>query len=158
MPNKRTRKASLSLSKGRKTRSCRKAAEHFAKFRARCPQEGCHTIFCAGCQAEPYHLGYTCEEYKNYQSARKCRYCKEKIEGEGASTLPVFRNVCRKPECVALMGKACDKLLPCGHPCYGTNSCGSEIFRIPRRKALSALSQRGMRKKELRLNKRTKGR
>ena len=93
------------------------AAEHFAKFRARCPH--CNSNFCSSCRAEPYHIGFTCEEFKNYQIARKCRYCKEKIEGEGGSPLPIFRDVCKKPECVQLMQKACDKMLPCGHTCYG---------------------------------------
>eukprot|EP00826_Nyctotherus_ovalis_P013748 TRINITY_DN1375_c0_g1_i9.p1 TRINITY_DN1375_c0_g1~~TRINITY_DN1375_c0_g1_i9.p1 ORF type:complete len:432 (+),score=91.22 TRINITY_DN1375_c0_g1_i9:404-1699(+) len=95
----------------------RTAAEHFAKHRARCP--GCGANFCSSCNTEPYHVGFTCEEFKNYQAARKCRYCKEKIENEGASNLPVFRDVCKKDECVENMKKACDKILPCGRPCYG---------------------------------------
>ena len=32
---------------------------------------------------------------------------------------PAFREVCRKQECIALMQKSCEKMLPCGHPCGG---------------------------------------
>lgn len=97
----------------------RQAAENFAKYRGRCFQEKCGCIFCVNCFAEPYHLGFTCEDFKIYQSARKCRYCKETIKEEVASKIAAFRNVCKKPDCVALMEKACEKVLPCGHPCCG---------------------------------------
>ena len=32
---------------------------------------------------------------------------------------PAFKDVCRKSDCMALMNKSCDKMLPCGHPCRG---------------------------------------
>jgi hypothetical protein len=32
---------------------------------------------------------------------------------------PAFKEVCRAPECVELIGKSCDKILRCGHPCCG---------------------------------------
>jgi hypothetical protein len=96
----------------------RKAAENYAKFRARCPT--CSTDFCAHCLTTPYHIAFTCEDFKSYQGARKCRYCKDKIEGAGASSLPAFLNICKKPECAALMQKACDKVLACGHSCFGS--------------------------------------
>ena len=53
------------------------AAVHMAKFRVRCNK--CEKNFCAGCSQEPYHLGKTCEEFKSFKEARKCRYCDEKI-------------------------------------------------------------------------------
>lgn len=31
----------------------------------------------------------------------------------------MFKDVCNKQECVDNMNKACDKILPCGHSCYG---------------------------------------
>lgn len=33
--------------------------------------------------------------------------------------LPAFKEVCRSPDCIDLMGKSCDKILICGHPCCG---------------------------------------
>jgi hypothetical protein len=33
--------------------------------------------------------------------------------------LPAFKDVCRSPDCIELMGKSCDKLLDCGHACCG---------------------------------------
>ena len=32
---------------------------------------------------------------------------------------PAFRDVCRKQECLDLMGKSCDKVHECGHACNG---------------------------------------
>lgn len=35
----------------------KKAAEHMAQFRVRCPN--CNRIFCSKCNADPYHIGKT---------------------------------------------------------------------------------------------------
>lgn len=32
---------------------------------------------------------------------------------------PAFKEVCRSPVCIDIMGKTCDKVLPCTHPCCG---------------------------------------
>lgn len=93
------------------------ACENYAKCRARCTM--CSSIFCAKCFINPYHLGFTCESFKEFQSSRKCRYCKEKIDGDGVSQEPAFKNVCKNPSCLALMERACNKILPCNHCCYG---------------------------------------
>lgn len=53
------------------------AAEHMSKHRIRC--HGCEKNFCCKCQAEPYHIGKTCEEFKENKEASKCRYCFSKI-------------------------------------------------------------------------------
>lgn len=95
-----------------------KSAEHLSKYRARCPKEGCNKIFCGNCGVEPYHVGYTCEEYKAFLSSRRCRFCKEEIKGEAAKP-GALANVCSKEECKVLMDKACPKTLPCGHFCCG---------------------------------------
>lgn len=92
-------------------------AEHMAKHRVRCG--GCQTIFCSGCQSEPYHAGKTCEEAMHMKEARKCRFCAEEIHGPSSSMKQAFRDVCRKAECVALMSTSCDKMHPCNHPCKG---------------------------------------
>ncbi len=38
---------------------------HKAKHRFRCQK--CATVFCSKCNAVPYHLGFTCEAFKEYQ-------------------------------------------------------------------------------------------
>ena len=93
------------------------AAVHMAKFRVRCNK--CEKNFCAGCSQEPYHLGKTCEEFKSFKEARKCRYCDEKITQAPPSAKPAFRDVCRKQDCMNFMNETCEKVLPCGHPCNG---------------------------------------
>ena len=47
----------------------RQAAEDYAKHRCRCGF--CKKDFCIGCQAIPYHLGKTCDEFKHYEKAKK---------------------------------------------------------------------------------------
>lgn len=33
--------------------------------------------------------------------------------------VPAFKDVCRSNTCIDLMGKTCEKILPCGHACCG---------------------------------------
>ena len=49
------------------------AVAHRGRFRFRCGS--CSSNFCSGCSAVPYHLGYTCDEWKEYNEAVHCRYC-----------------------------------------------------------------------------------
>lgn len=88
-----------------------------SKFRVRC--DSCNKNFCTSCNAEPYHTGKTCEQHKDFKEAKKCRFCGEKMKGASASLKPAFSNVCRKPECIELMNKSCDKMQACGHACVG---------------------------------------
>jgi hypothetical protein len=97
----------------------RQAAEHLSKYRIRCGS--CHKAFCTACSAEPYHLGKTCEEFKDFQEAKKCRFCLTKMVSGPASMKPAFQNVCRSQECTDIMATSCDKMLACGHPCGGFN-------------------------------------
>ena len=46
---------------------------HRSQHRYRCG--GCDVNFCSGCSAVPYHLGYTCKEWEEYNNAVHCRYC-----------------------------------------------------------------------------------
>ncbi|OMJ78568.1 hypothetical protein SteCoe_21592 [Stentor coeruleus] len=87
----------------------KKHAEHMAKYRFRC---NCGKVTCAKCKAEPYHVGKTCEEYKDFQSAKHCRFCNNKITSSSIS--------CKKGDCKDRYHNACKKILPCGHQCYGT--------------------------------------
>lgn len=90
------------------------AALHMAKNRIRC--NGCQKNFCASCNAEPYHVGKTCDQNNN----KACRFCGEELKQPSPSMKPAFRDVCRKGECFNLMQKSCDKVLACGHVCHGS--------------------------------------
>jgi hypothetical protein len=54
------------------------AARHRQMFRFRC-RKCPDTEFCGACLQTPYHLGFTCEGYKAYILARKCRFCDAKV-------------------------------------------------------------------------------
>jgi hypothetical protein len=56
---------------------------------------------------------------KLVKKARKCRFCKSEIRGPPPNMIPAFKDVCRQADCVDLMNKSCDKVLPCGHFCKG---------------------------------------
>ena len=49
----------------------------------------------------------------------KCRFCWEKITEPSLSDEAVFADVCRKPECIELMNRSCNKVHQCGHKCRG---------------------------------------
>ena len=95
----------------------REAAEHMARHRVRCNQ--CAKIFCASCNADPYHIGKTCEEFKDFKTSLKCRFCWEKLTEPSISKHAALQDCCRKPECIKLMKQSCSKTLPCGHSCRG---------------------------------------
>ncbi len=99
----------------------RDAAECMARFRVRCPLSTCGKNFCTNphCGAEPFHLGQTCQQHREYKEMKKCRYCFSKLTRPSPSMLPAFKEVCRSPECITRMENTCDKLLPCGHFCCG---------------------------------------
>eukprot|EP00347_Sterkiella_histriomuscorum_P016709 403352152 len=85
--------------------------------------ESCSYNFCNKCQIEPYHLGYTCEEYYIYLDTRKCRFCKNIIGDDKQQALPweqAFEEVCNSGSCLQLMNMYCSKFQKdCGHTCYG---------------------------------------
>ena len=91
------------------------AAKHMGEYRARC--NVCGKNFCSKCLEYPYHLGYTCESYKEYKNSAKCRYCKYEIKPKTASN--ISKDICNKNECVNLYKSSCKKTLACGHHCYG---------------------------------------
>jgi hypothetical protein len=90
----------------------RTAAEHMARNRYRCPK--CEKILCANCKSEPYHLGYTCEEYAKFKSSAHCRYCDRVIPGG--------RVACEDPSCQERLAMSCSNVLKCGHKCYGVRN------------------------------------
>lgn len=46
---------------------------HKEQCRFRCRE--CETEFCAECGNTPYHEGYTCTSFKEYQTSKHCRFC-----------------------------------------------------------------------------------
>lgn len=97
------------------------ALKHKQEFRFRCYK--CNTAFCAGCNTSPYHLGYTCEQFKSFQQAKHCRFCNAQLTVKNTSkdkpVSPAFENLCNSPECNAKKDISCDKSLKCGHFCCG---------------------------------------
>jgi hypothetical protein len=51
---------------------------HFCQHRVRCRE--CQSIFCTSCKRSPYHKGFTCKSFVEYQSARHCRFCDTKLD------------------------------------------------------------------------------
>jgi len=92
------------------------AAEDYAKHRCRCGF--CQKDFCSNekCNATPYHLGKTCEEFKHYIGAKKCRFCNKEIQ---AQNIGPDEDVCNSYECKNKYFISCKKRLPCGHKCFG---------------------------------------
>ena len=98
-------------------RLSKQAAEDYAKHRCRCGF--CKKDFCINpdCQAIPYHLGKTCEEFKHYEKAKKCRFCEQEIKGNRGPD----DDVCNDNDCKERFKFACKKKLQCGHKCFGVN-------------------------------------
>ena len=96
----------------------RQAAEDYAQHRCRCGF--CKKDFCINkeCNAMPYHLGKTCEEYKHHETAKKCRFCDTEIK---AFNKGPDDDVCNDKECRDRYYISCKKRLPCGHKCFGVN-------------------------------------
>eukprot|EP01006_Ploeotia_vitrea_P049935 TRINITY_DN67395_c8_g1_i1.p1 TRINITY_DN67395_c8_g1~~TRINITY_DN67395_c8_g1_i1.p1 ORF type:complete len:1605 (+),score=973.64 TRINITY_DN67395_c8_g1_i1:233-5047(+) len=108
------------------------AWQHFQEFRMRCRQ--CNTIFCSDCKAIPYHKGHTCAEWKQYQSARHCRFCDMKIGPKNTAPNPpsiTLRDVCTEEECVEKRDNCCTEQLPCGCPCNGVRDEAKDGVCLP---------------------------
>ena len=45
----------------------KEALKNMSQFRVRC--NVCEKIFCAKCHESPYHVGYTCAEFKLYKTS-----------------------------------------------------------------------------------------
>lgn len=87
----------------------RQAAENMAKFRVRC--NNCNRVFCSNCNAEPYHVGKTCEEFEEYRGADKCRFCLKELKKIRKNCHPAFMAVCKDEECERLMQNCCTNQL-----------------------------------------------
>jgi hypothetical protein len=94
---------------------------HFSEYRVRCRE--CNSVFCAQCKEIPYHKGYTCATFKEYQSARHCRFCESSLDPSNTwinpTAGPGLRDMCTEEECKEKAALSCDKLLLCGCFCGG---------------------------------------
>ena len=97
----------------------KEAAEDYAKHRCRCGY--CRKDFCVQCLTKPYHLGKTCDEFKNYVKAKRCRYCDNKIKDNNKGQ---DDEVCNEKECAERYLISCKKKLKCGHRCFGVDGEG----------------------------------
>jgi len=91
------------------------AFRHFQEYRIRCPQ--CQFNFCSSCNAVPYHKGYTCASWKEYQNSRQCRFCHDKLTSKNRSSGII--DCCNKKDCITRRDNCCEHVLPCGCRCYG---------------------------------------
>lgn len=96
------------------------AVKHKAEWRFRCT--GCQTIFCGNCNEQPYHLGFTCDGFKEYATAAKCRFCEAQLKNDNLAPFMEGEGLtwcCREDECLTKRNISCDKILKCGHLCRG---------------------------------------
>ena len=101
------------------------AQQHKLHNRFRCVK--CTTIFCKKCKAVPYHLGYTCEQWKKYKESKKCRFCEVSLTAKNKPLNDddedlgpgLVGQVCNKDECQQKKIISCDIKHPCGHNCIG---------------------------------------
>lgn len=111
------------IEKGRNNRPLSNIAlAHKAKHRFRCPQ--CNCNFCGNCSEFPYHLGDTCETFKEWKESKKCRFCHatidpRKIRHKPNRKFPGWNNVCHLEECQTRRSQSCGKVNSCGHFCIG---------------------------------------
>eukprot|EP00828_Plagiopyla_frontata_P030567 TRINITY_DN398_c0_g1_i1.p1 TRINITY_DN398_c0_g1~~TRINITY_DN398_c0_g1_i1.p1 ORF type:complete len:379 (-),score=41.52 TRINITY_DN398_c0_g1_i1:179-1315(-) len=95
---------------------------HYAENRFTCPE--CKTEQCKNCKVNPYHIGFNCEEWVKNQNAKHCRYCEIVISKANTSAPIALQDICSSPECQEKAKMACQKILPCQHPCAG---CINEV-------------------------------
>lgn len=95
--------------------------DHHSNYRFRC--RNCETEFCSECSTIPYHLGFTCQTFKNYKSAAHCRFCS--VQLTKANTAPpmqyslALHDVCTTKDCLQRRDTSCASFHKCGHACGG---------------------------------------
>jgi len=100
------------------------AQAHCRACRFRCRQ--CDTVFCSECNAEPYHLGFTCEGYRVYLDSRKCRYCDDVLNN---SSVP--SDIDQRSRVQILDGMKQRKIqVEEGHPAHAAKSELVRHFRL----------------------------
>ena len=94
----------------------KEACEEYANNRCRCIR--CNENFCIKCKTSPYHIGKTCDEFKHFKKAEKCRFCQSEINDDNRGH---DNDVCNNPECEERYQISCKKKLKCGHKCFGVD-------------------------------------
>lgn len=88
----------------------------FVCLSARCRE--CQTEFCAGCRSEPYHLGFTCEQFRQYQQARHCRFCSAQLKPDNTAPIKgwavTLQDCCNSEECMKKREHSCALKHPVG--------------------------------------------
>ena len=88
---------------------------NYVTNRFKCPNKKCKIEQCKTCKAIPFHLGFTCEQFKNY---KPCRYCEDGVDLSNPNQN--FPDICMKnPECIGKANEACQSFLSCKHRCSG---------------------------------------
>ncbi len=68
-------------------------------------------------------MGKTCEQFKEFRTSRKCRFCYTKLsltyQNPRMNNSLAFRDVCSSKECEAVQNASCSKVHKCGHYCCG---------------------------------------
>jgi E3 ubiquitin-protein ligase MYCBP2 len=100
---------------------------HKEEHRFRCRQ--CSTDFCSSCTTVPYHEGFTCAGFTDYQKAKHCRFCEDQLTKNNTAPIhasiknhKALHDVCTKEECRGRRDQACCKTLACGHFCNGVRN------------------------------------
>lgn len=97
----------------------RELQRHYEENRFTCLNNACKLEQCRNCQAAPYHLGLTCEQFSIKKASKRCRYCDDTIHQVNQNYPPALQDICSQQECIDKMKYACKKVLPCGHSCSG---------------------------------------
>lgn len=88
-----------------------------ANNRFKCPV--CYTEQCKSCGENPFHLGFTCDNFKNQIL---CRYCmKEPLDFLDLKAKPLS-DICLDPECFQKAENACKQIMACKHRCSGVKN------------------------------------
>jgi hypothetical protein len=121
------------------TKSCRRVVEETIFYMIDCPD--CHTTKCTLCNAEPFHIGMNCDQYKLYERAndtykeleellhmnviRLCPSCNHAIEKTNDTCNKVYCSECHTKFCW-LCGEA---HIDYDHFRIGnTNKCAGKLF------------------------------
>jgi hypothetical protein len=92
---------------------------NFVENRFTCPNTRCRTEQCRSCKTIPYHIGFTCDQWKDFNLKKKCRFCDSPINSIDEKRPLALQNICGEPECVQRGQEICQKTLQCGHNCCG---------------------------------------
>ncbi len=84
----------------------------------------CDADFCRSCHVHPYHIGFTCAEFAEFQIAPKCRFCSAAVlaRNRHPNLPPAFAattTCCNAKECVDKLALCCARPTQCGHFCCG---------------------------------------